>query len=195
MSEDGRYQFQPRPIRVGVQTPSAVPQNIQRLVADALAKELRSMDVPKVVQDRDTGVQDIVPAGTWLATIAKNNWKFISGVVLAAAAYFTEIRDTVNSTAKATQENAEAVKDIADAIKKTSEDTHQFKKEAEARAEKLEQAVTKTLVTTVKSTEHLERMIEAANPRAEKVKEPPELRAAKDEVQSIEARKALFEDK
>lgn len=164
-----------------------------------LSKKIEEV-VERVIEDKilskhhvrpRTDVFEAVPHsynfGEFIAKIIKTNWKFLSSAIAMAAVYVTDFRDTVRDTAEAVQENAAIVEQTAKATK-TLEDKQ--KKENQ----KLRDAVIFTFVTTVKATEHLERMIEVSAPKVNFPQPPPELRQAQREVQNIEAVRSLFEE-
>lgn len=127
-----------------------------------------------------------------VARFVRANWKFISGVVGVAGVYLVEVRNTVTTSAQATKENSEAVQEIADALDETSKQMSRIKTQSDERIERLETAIMKVQVTTVKATEHLEEMLQAVSPRTEFPADPPELRQAKEDVRAESVRKELL---
>lgn len=119
--------------------------------------------------------------------ITRGNWKFIVSTVGLILFYLTEFRDTVVNTAAAVEHNAIAVQQIG-------ESTKAFEDKQKKKDDEFRKALIKMLVISVKSTDHLEGMIEAAAPKVQFDKRPAELDAAKKEVKAIEGAKEMFSD-
>jgi hypothetical protein len=165
---------------------------------DILEKKLEEM-VGRILEEKvlkqhhlrpRTDVFEPIPGASHfietLVKLSKANWKFFSSAIAVISVYVTDFRNTVQNTATAVEENVIAVQQTAEATKKLEEKTRKEN-------EKMREGLIFTLVTTVKSTEYLQRMIQAAAPKTDFPSPPPELRAAQKEAQNIDAARALFE--
>ena len=133
-----------------------------------------------------------------IAAFAKKYWTFLagsSGFLAAAYAAMVGANDLSETTAKAANSNADAIAVMSKQVGDNADDLARVEREAKKRSEDLRKAIVKTQVLQVKSTEHIERLIEAApdGENAKKIKRPPELRKAADEVAKIEAEEKLFQ--
>ena len=168
--------------------PDLLTKKLNELVTDIIEKQV----LAKHHLRPRTDVYDRVPPTdfiAWLQLVVralKGDWKFISGLLLTAVVYVTDFRDTVLRTEDAVRENATAVEATAQATKKFEEKQKKTNKE-------FEESLVKSLIITIRATEHLERMIQTAAPKTQFPSAPKELKAAQDAVKRIEATELLFD--
>jgi DNA-binding response OmpR family regulator len=178
---------------------SSSSMHITAVDPDMLTKKLEEM-VERILNDKvlskhhvrpRTDVFEPVPhsfnLGDFLNQVIKDNWKFISSVIAMVTIYVTDFRDTVRETADAVEYNAAAVQQTAKATKDLELKTRKENKQ-------MREGLIYTLVTTMKATEHLQLMIEAAAPKVDFPKPDAELREAQAQTKNIEAARALFEE-
>lgn len=168
--------------------PDLLTKKLEAMVTDILEKQV----LAKHHLRPRTDVHETVPPtnfGAWLDLVGralKGDWKFLSGLIVAIIVYVTDFRDTVLQTADAVRENA-------DAVEKTAKATKEFEKKQKETNKEFEESLVKSLVITIRATEHLEKMIQTSAPKTQFPSPPKELKAAQDAVKRIEATELLFD--
>lgn len=119
------------------------------------------------------------------AWVRANYWKIISAAA-ATVLYLVDFRDRIRDYTRETEEfRVETTK----AVESQEKEMGALKEDVAD----LQRAIITNQVLQVRSVEQLQREIRIANPRGQYPQDPPELQAAKDAVQEIDARRKLFE--